>query len=465
MRLEIDGKAVDAEPGQTILEVAHRNGIHIPTLCYHRALKPFGACRLCSVEIERHGRKRIVAACCYPAEEGLAVRTNSPEIKEIRQMLLELLLARCPGEKRIQQLARDYGVSESRFPLENEHCILCGLCTRVCDELVGVSAINYISRGIDRRVGTPYEEASDDCIGCGSCALVCPTGAINLNEHIYPVTSEDITAIETRYLEGERDDDLGVYSDLIAARSHIRGQDGGMVTALLLSGIEHNIFDAALVVRSINGYKSEAVITSDMDEIKEASGTRYLRVPMVSKIVDALKVHPEWRRIAIVGTPCEMRAVRKLQLRQQLDSMEPTLIGLFCFESFDYEGLKVFVEDRFGVELDTADSTQISHGRFIIEVNGKSYSCAVSELAGHVREGCAFCTDFVSRLADISIGSVGSPDGYSTVIVRSSRGRELLALTEFMRTEADKREIARVARLKYRNADKNIKVIVEGLQK
>ncbi len=465
MRLEIDGKAVDAEPGQTVLEVAHRNGIYIPTLCYHRALKPFGACRLCSVEIEKHGHKRIVTACCYPAEEGLVVRTNSPDIRELRKMLLELLLARCPDEKRIQQLARDYGVLEPRFPLENEHCILCGLCTRVCDELVGVSAINYISRGIDRRVGTPYEEPSDDCIGCGSCALVCPTEAINLNEHIYPVTPDDVSSIEARYLEGERDDDLGVYQDLIAARSHIRGQDGGMVTALLVSGIEHNIFDAALIVRRINGYKSEAVITPDIEEIKEARGTRYLRVPMVSKIVEALKVHPEWRRIAIVGTPCEMRAVRKLQLRQQIGNVEPILIGLFCFESFDYDGLSEFVGDRFGVELDRADSTQISHGKFIIGVNGETYSCAVGELAGHVREGCTFCTDFVSRLADISIGSVGSPDGYSTVIVRSSKGRELLKLTEFERTEVDKREITRVARLKNKRAEENIKVIVEGLQK
>ena len=465
MKITIDGKEVDAEPGQTILEVARINGIHIPTLCYHPALKPFGACRLCSVEIERHGRKRVVTACNYPVEDGLEVRTDSPEIIETRKMLIELLLARCPEEKRIQELAREYGVAEprSRFTLEDEHCILCGLCARVCEELVGVSAINFISRGVERKVGTPYEELSDDCIGCGSCALVCPTEAIRLNRCIYPTTPEDVTAIEEHYLEGERDEYIGVYSALIAGKSSLRGQDGGMVTALLISGIENGLFDAALIVRRISGYKSEAVITADVEAIKDASGTKYLRVPMIPKIEEALHLHSEWRRIAVVGTPCEVRAVRKLQQRQQLGNVEPTLIGLFCFESFDYEGLKDFTRTRFGIELDEAAKTQISHGRFIIESNGREYSCDVGELATHVREGCAFCTDFVSRLADISIGSVGSPDGYSTVIVRSKKGRELLEMTDYQSTEVDKREIVRVAKLKQRRADKNLGKIVEGL--
>jgi len=465
MKITIDGKEVDAEPGQTILEVARINGIHIPTLCYHPALKPFGACRLCSVEIERHGRKRVVTACNYPVEDGLEVRTNSPEIIEIRKMLIELLLARCPEEKRIQELAREYGVAEprSRFTLENEHCILCGLCARVCEELVGVSAINFIGRGVERKVGTPYEELSDDCIGCGSCALVCPTEAIRLNRCIYPTTPEDVTAIEEHYLEGERDEYIGVYSALIAGKSSFKGQDGGMVTALLISGIENGLFDAALIVRRISGYKSEAVITADVEAIKDASGTKYLRVPMIPKIEEALHLHSEWRRIAVVGTPCEVRAVRKLQQRQQLGNVEPTLIGLFCFESFDYEGLKDFTRTRFGIELDEAAKTQISHGRFIITSNGREYSCDVGELATHVREGCAFCTDFVSRLADISIGSVGSPDGYSTVIVRSKKGRELLEMTDYRSTEVDKREIVRVAKLKRRRADKNLGKIMEGL--
>jgi len=130
LKLEIDGKAVEAEKGSTILDAAKSIGIDIPTLCYHPALEPFGACRLCSVEIEKRGRKKIVTACNYPVEDGLTVNTKSPEIIEIRKMLLELLLARCPEEGRIRRLAHEYGVMRPRFELEDERCILCGLCTR-----------------------------------------------------------------------------------------------------------------------------------------------------------------------------------------------------------------------------------------------------------------------------------------------------------------------------------------------
>jgi predicted molibdopterin-dependent oxidoreductase YjgC len=114
-------------------------------------------------------------------------------------MILELLAARCPDERRIQDLAKEYGINEPRFKLDDEKCILCGLCTRVCEELVGVSAINMINRGIERGVDAPYGDLSEDCIGCGSCALVCPTDAIKGMRNIFPVTSQDVSAIEANF--------------------------------------------------------------------------------------------------------------------------------------------------------------------------------------------------------------------------------------------------------------------------
>jgi len=470
LKLEIDGKTVEveAEKGNTILKVAKTIGIDIPTLCYHPALEPFGACRLCSVEIEKRGRKKVVTACNYPVEDGLTVNTKSPEIIEIRKMLLELLLARCPEEGRIQSLAQEYGIVKPRFKLEDERCILCGLCTRVCEELVGVSAINVIDRGVERAIGTPYRELSDDCIGCGSCALVCPTEAIKLEKNIYPTTAEDTRAIEAKFLEGERDAALGIYTDLIAGKSSFDGQDGGIVSSLLISGIENDLFDAALVVqrKESDSYKAEAVVVEDVAGVRGARGTKYLRVPMMSKLEEALKAGK--RRIAVVGTPCEVRAVRKIQQQRDLErefpGVEITLLGLFCFESFDYEGLKERTKREFGVDLDKADKTQITRGKYIVTVDGEDYSCDVRAFEDVVREGCPYCDDFVSRLADISIGSVGSADGYSTVIVRSKVGKRLLDATEFAQGEVAKNEIVKLVRLKQKRADKNFAVILDGLE-
>jgi len=186
--LEIDGREVKAEEGTTILEAAKDVGIDIPTLCYHRALSPFGACRICSVEIVSRGRSKIVTSCNYPVEEGLTVKTKSPEVIEIRKMLLELLLARAPKAEIIQDLAKEYGIEKTRFKIEDPEnlCILCGLCARICEERMGVSVINFVGRGVERKVETPFQQTSDAdldlCLACGACAFVCPTGAIKLED-------------------------------------------------------------------------------------------------------------------------------------------------------------------------------------------------------------------------------------------------------------------------------------------
>ena len=183
--LSIDGRELKAEKGQTILQVASENGIDIPTLCYHEALEPYGACRLCVVEIFKGGRSRVVASCLYPVEEGLEVKTSSPRVLDNRKMILELLLARCSKNKVIQELASQMGIEHSSFKpeyLEDNDCILCGLCVRACEQVVGVSAISLVNRGITKEVAPPFFEAATACIGCGSCYYVCPTGAIKMED-------------------------------------------------------------------------------------------------------------------------------------------------------------------------------------------------------------------------------------------------------------------------------------------
>ena len=182
--LTIDGREVQAEEGAMILEVARAHNIYIPALCYHEEVAPYGACRLCMVEIVTNGKERLVASCLYPVEEGLMVKTNTERVMNNRRMIMELLLARCPDSEVIQELASRLGVVKPSFRLEegNRKCILCGLCVRACEEVVGVSAISLVNRGVDRQMTTPFNDFSEACIGCGSCAYVCPTGAISMED-------------------------------------------------------------------------------------------------------------------------------------------------------------------------------------------------------------------------------------------------------------------------------------------
>jgi len=185
-KVTIDGASFDAKADETILDVARRAGVWIPTLCHHPALEPYAACRICVVEIERRGWWQVVTSCNYPVRGDLNVRVNSERAAGARRGVMRLLLARCPESEELKALARRMGVEGTPYPKVTEaqrNCILCGLCVRVCAEKIGASAISLTGRGVERTVAAPFRAPSEDCIGCGACAEVCPVGTIVIRKH------------------------------------------------------------------------------------------------------------------------------------------------------------------------------------------------------------------------------------------------------------------------------------------
>ncbi len=200
IKLTIDSVECQAEEGETVLQVAKRNNIKIPTLCHHPAIPPYSACRVCIVEVKQGNRTRITASCSLPVSEGMEVLTGSERVLRSRKVLLELYLARCPDSEDLKEFASELGVDTTRFTSYREvddKCILCGLCVNVCRES-GNTTLGFIGRGDKRKIGTPFDEASAHCLTCGACEFVCPTGRIDLSE----ISSRKPIPIKGKFDEG-----------------------------------------------------------------------------------------------------------------------------------------------------------------------------------------------------------------------------------------------------------------------
>ena len=207
--LTIDLCRVEAEQGMTVLEAAQEAGIYIPTLCHEPALAPYGACRLCIVEIER--MKGLPTACSTVAGDGMVVTTSNPLIDRVRRNIVELLLSdhpsdclTCPENGRcdLQNVAAFVGVRQMRFEGEKrayaiddsnpfferdlERCILCGKCVRVCDEIQGSNAIHYAYRGLRTKISTVMDRGmlESTCESCGQCVAMCPVGALRTKDSL-----------------------------------------------------------------------------------------------------------------------------------------------------------------------------------------------------------------------------------------------------------------------------------------
>jgi len=244
------------------------------------------------------------------------------------------------------------------------------------------------------------------------------------------------------------DENLGDYCQILSAKSSISGQDGGVATSLLLSGVQKGLFEVVIVVQRTEGYHAKAVATSNIFEIIQARGTKYLRVPILGLLNDL--VAKGKRKIAIVGSPCQVQAARKIQQKMltAYPDLQLAIVGLFCFEAFDHEKLKDALQKQIGRDLDKVEKTQIHKGKFIVTFEGKESYIKVHDLYAAQENGCSLCKDLTNKFADISVGSVGSPAGYSTVIVRSEIGQKLLDGVDLVKGEVNKDEIIKLALIK-----------------
>ncbi len=225
--LNINGVDVQVEEGMTLLEAARFLGFPIPTLCHMEGLSPYGACRLCVVEIGEGERARLVSSCTYPAEPGLKVRTASKRVMRARKMILELLLATCPQSKVIQDLASKFEVRQQRFRQEYDDCILCGLCVRMCEEQMMAKAIGFRGRGENRSIGTPFDIKSDVCRLCGGCIYICPACQLRCT---YNDPTKAICGgcanISAPCLEKEKFNDMMCYMDPCVACEIVKDKQG-----------------------------------------------------------------------------------------------------------------------------------------------------------------------------------------------------------------------------------------------
>ena len=333
-------------------------------------------------------------------------------------------------------------------------CMRCGACMTVCCN--SLSPI-LIKQATDKQnIKQLMKLDADYCAGCGDCNLVCPV-RIDLRSHTlsYPLRPEEAKEIEQKFLNGKADENMGICMDMFSAKCSIDGQDGGVASALLVSGMQNGLFDSAIVVKRTDGYWAEAFVAENIDEIIEAKGTKYLRIRLMSKLRELIAKGK--RKIALVGMACDVRSARRVQqvLLREVPDVELSIIGLFCYECFDYEKLKEETSRLMGVNLDSAEKTQIHKGKFIVQIDGQEKSVKVKELNNAVEKMCLICPDFPAKYADISVGSVGSDEGYSTVIVRSEIGKKLVKNLDCIKGKVKTEEITKLAVRKENRAKKN----------
>jgi len=227
---------------------------------------------------------------------------------------------------------------------------------------------------------------------------------------------------------------FGAYKKVVSARSTLKevlkkAQDGGIVSTAFIYGLENNLLDGVIVADNAGEFKAVPKVATTPEEVLEAAGTKYTVCPNISVLKSAVREYG-CEKIGVVGTPCQVRAVRKLMkypigFRHVPDKIA-LIIGIFCMENFPYNGLKLIVEEHCGVKMEDVVKMDIGKGKFWVYTKwGETKAIKLKETHPYEQIACHVCTDYTAELADISTGSVGSPDGWSTVFIRTAKGEEI----------------------------------------
>jgi len=328
------------------------------------------------------------------------------------------------------------------------------------------------------------------CAQCGTCAAACPQGKIEVTEDgpklreecarkgegncfaACPRTSTGAYHLGLRTAGSRYEPLLGGYRravGAVAADEELRelGQDGGAVVALARYALEEGVVDAVVGVTAGSAWKPSVTIVEEPGRVRELAGSKFSRVSLVEALAEAAERGLE--RALVVGLPCQVNGLAKLRhfeivskgaraLREMEEAPAEELpeiaavVGLFCTENFEYEALRSFLRER-DIDIEEVERFDVEAGELVVKLPDGERRFDVKELRDAVPAGCRVCHDFVARLADVSAGSVGTPDGVTTLLIRSERGEELVegaveAGYLRLRGSVDEDEVRRLARLK-----------------
>ncbi len=338
--------------------------------------------------------------------------------------------------------------------IDTGECTVCGACVTACPD--------FHIKFIENKPKRPKRTV--DCVGCHTCYDAC-----------YMLRHDLIKDIEGHIVGWGRKESIGLYRRIAVARtteSEIERtcQSGGIVTTLLLYALDSSLIDGALVVGG-DGWVPVACVAKTRDEIIRAAGTKYGVVPVL-KALRAAVVDHGLGKICVVGSPCHIQSIRYLKHKGlPLASSVKLTIGLFCRENYEYACIAEKIRAK-GVNIKQVDKLDVSD-EFNIHFSGKKLSLPITEAKSCVPRHCLVCQDFAAELADIAIGSGGSPEGWSTVIIRTEEGEKVfagmveegLAETREIGDIVDVREIAGRKKEKARQTEDTFRLNKRGLTK